>query len=56
MVETTRDLLDRESVMLVVLPFWFSVMFKPLGGSQVPIWKTHHRSGTFYHLLAQADS
>ena len=48
MVETTRDLFDRESVMLAVLPFWFSVMFKPLGGSQVPIWKTHHISGTFY--------
>lgn len=39
MVETIRDRLDKESETLVVFPFWFSVMFRPLGGSQVPICK-----------------
>lgn len=42
MVETIRDRLDKESDTLVVFFFWLSVMFKPLGESQVPIWKTKY--------------
>lgn len=37
MVDTRRDLLARESVMLEVLLLWVSVMFSPLFGSHVPI-------------------
>ena len=43
-VETTRERLASESETLVVLPFWLSVMFRPLGGSQVPIWRAKHQS------------
>lgn len=35
------DRLDKESDTLVVFPFWLSVMFRPLGGSQVPICVTN---------------
>ena len=37
MVDTRRDLLARESVMVEVLLLWASVIFRPLGGSHVPI-------------------
>lgn len=39
-----RDRLDKESDTLVVFPFWLSVMFKPLGGSQVPICVTNKQT------------
>lgn len=39
MVVTIKERLDKESVMLAGFPFWLSVIFRPLAGSQVPIYK-----------------
>lgn len=54
MVDTRRDLLARESVMLEVLLLWVSVIFRPLGGSHVPIcW--NNSVSSLQHLVWSMD-